>query len=163
MMDPVIFYLNGAYRTWRQTKRGMLLRLATRKEIVRAKRFQQVTCAHDCVPPGCGHCSDFTILEDMAILRRLLEMRLGIDALFYVHQKAKQINDQLSARYPECREMSERTRPMYEKAEELMWVWASRELLKHSPDDIRSRELATKTSVEELTERFEKLKAEIAQ
>jgi hypothetical protein len=94
-MEPVIFYLNGAYRTWRETKRGQVLRLATRKEINRANRLQQVTCGHECLPPGCGHCHDFTLLEDLQILTRLLENKPGLDTLFYVHRKTKQINDHL--------------------------------------------------------------------
>jgi hypothetical protein len=160
-MDPVIFYINGAYRTWRQTKHGMLLRLATRREINRANRLGQVTCGHECLPPGCGHCTDFTLVEDLSILRQLLENNPGLDTLFYIHRKAKRINDHLCAKSPEWNQMSDRDRPMFEKKEELMGLWASKLLLKFYPDDIRSIELATKTTVEELTKRIKELDAQI--
>jgi hypothetical protein len=160
-MEPVIFYLNGAYRTWRETKRGQVLRLATRKEINRANRLQQVTCGHECLPPGCGRCHDFTLVEDLQILTRLLENNPGPDTLLYVHRRAKEINDHLCAKSPEWHQMSERSRPMHEKKELLMGLWADKLILKHYPDSITGMELATKTTVEEITQMINELKAQI--
>jgi hypothetical protein len=101
-IEPVVFYINGAYRTWRETKRGQVLRLATRREINRADRLQQVVCGNDCLPPGCGHCHDFPLVEDIAILKQLTEMKPSLDTVFYIHRKAHYLghrNLQSTARY----------------------------------------------------------------
>jgi hypothetical protein len=161
VLEPVVFYLNGAYRIWRETKRGQVLRLATRKEINRADRLQQVVCGNDCLPPGCGHCHDFPLVEDIQILQQLCEMKPSLDTVFYIHRKAKQIDEKLCGRYHEWRELSERARPKREKEELLMALWADKMLLTHYPDSITGMELAAVTSVEEISKMIEELKAEI--
>jgi hypothetical protein len=57
--------------------------------------------------------------------------------------------------------MSEQARPMNEKKELLMGLWADKLILKHYPNSITGMELATKTSVEEITQMIKELNSQI--
>jgi hypothetical protein len=88
-------------------------------------------------------------------------MKPSLDTVFYIHRKAKQIDEKLCGRYHEWRELSEQVRPKREKEELLMALWADKMILKHYPTSITGMELAAVTSVEEISKMIEELKAEM--
>jgi hypothetical protein len=158
-MEPTVVYLNGAFRTWRETRRGMVLRLSTKREIAEAQRRDNVTCMHECFPPGCGNCGFFPVVEEIEMLKRLVKMNPGIETVLYIKRKADEIDERMSAKYPWWREEVERTRPEREAMELAVALRARRAILRWYPDSIEAMEIAE--TEEELTRRIAEVEATI--